>query len=112
MGDWTFGKRRQKGRMGLGRTDAPGSSRNLLELAEQCLEGLSRRHGLRCRVAELSVAGYEIEAIRSFESDQDGQILPISEAVSRMAHLFHGWILEGRHAAIQQGDEASLFPLR
>src|SRR2546425_224221 len=73
---------------------------------------LPRRQGLRRRVAELSVACYEIVAVRGFESDQDGQILPISEPVSRTAHLFHGWILDGRHAAIQQGDEASLFHLR
>src|SRR2546425_10607568 len=85
---------------------------NLLELAEQCLKGLSRRHGLRGRVAELSVAGYEIVAVRRLESDKDGEILLISEAVSRVAHLFHGWILDGRQAAIQQGDEASLFHLR
>src|SRR2546425_3968412 len=85
---------------------------NLLELAEQRLKGLSRRHGLRCRVAELSVAGYEIVAVRRLESDKDGQIRRISEAVSRVAHLFHGWILDGRQAAIQQGDEASLFHLR
>src|SRR5712691_3316276 len=61
-----------KGEDGLGRTDAPGSSRNLLELAEQCLKGLSPRHGLRGRVAELSVTCYEIVAVRRLESDQGG----------------------------------------
>ena len=61
-----------RGRGEVESKDAIGRASNLLELAEQCLNGLSRRPGLRCRVAELSVACYQIVAVRRLESDKDG----------------------------------------
>ena len=61
-----------RGRGEVESKDALGRASHLLEFAEQCLKGLSRRHGLRRRVAERSVACYQIVAVRRLESDKDG----------------------------------------